>query len=103
MTLDTLLKEYSGLLSRMKARDSNEKLNNICNENFKKELKKMYKDYLFEIVAGDGEGEWIFCEAVSKEDAINILVYNYGFFEEELKYLDEYSVEEAEMMGYDTY
>lgn len=103
MNFDTLLKEYSGLLSRMKARDTNEKLNNICNENFKKGLKKMYKDYLFEIIAGDGEGEEILCEAVSKEDAINILVYNYGFFEGELKYLGEYTVEEGEIMGIDTY
>lgn len=63
----------------------------------------MYKDYLFEIIAGDGEGEKIFCEAVSKEDAINILVYNYGFFEGDLKYLGEYTVEEGEIMGIDTY
>lgn len=103
MDFDTLLKEYSGLLSRMKARDSNEKLNNICNENFKKELKKMYKDYLFEIVAGDGEGEEILCEAISKEDAINILVYNYGFFEGDLKFLGEFTIEEGEIMGIDTY
>lgn len=64
---------------------------------------KMYKDYLFEIIAGDGEGEEILCEAVSKEDAINILVYNYGFFEGDLKFLGEFTIEEGEIMGIDTY
>lgn len=32
------LKENSGLLSRMKERDGNEKLNKICLENYKKDL-----------------------------------------------------------------
>lgn len=36
--LEKLLKENSGLLSRMKERDGNEKLNEICQEIFKKEL-----------------------------------------------------------------
>ena len=36
--LERLLKENSGLLSRMKERDSDEKLNKICEEIFKKEL-----------------------------------------------------------------
>ena len=39
--LEELLKEYSGLLSRMKARDGNDKLNKICLEEYKKELKKV--------------------------------------------------------------
>lgn len=34
------LKENSGLLSRMKERDGNEKLNKICLENYKKDLTK---------------------------------------------------------------
>ena len=38
--LEKLLKENSGLLSRMKKRDGNEKLNEICEEIFKKELTK---------------------------------------------------------------
>ena len=63
----------------------------------------MYKDYLFKIIAGDVEGEEILCKAVSQEDAINILVYNYGFFEGDLKYLGDYTVEEDEMMGIDTF
>lgn len=37
---ESLLKEYSGMLSRMKTRDSNEELNKICLEEFKKDLKK---------------------------------------------------------------
>lgn len=36
--LERLLKENSGLLSRMKVRDGNDKLNKFCEEIFKKEL-----------------------------------------------------------------
>ena len=36
--LEKLLKENSGLLSRMKERDGNEKLNKICEEIFKRDL-----------------------------------------------------------------
>ena len=39
-TLEKLLKENSGLLSRMKERDGNEKLNKVCLESWKKELTK---------------------------------------------------------------
>lgn len=39
---ESLLKEYSGMLSRMKIRDDNEELNKICSEEFKKDLKKKY-------------------------------------------------------------
>ena len=38
--LERLLKENSGLLSRMKERDGNEKLNKICEEIFKKDFFK---------------------------------------------------------------
>ena len=37
---ESLLEEYSGMLSRMKMRDGNEELNKICLEEFKKDLKK---------------------------------------------------------------
>lgn len=37
---ENLLKEYSGMLSRMKVRDGNEELNKICLEEFKKDLEK---------------------------------------------------------------
>ena len=40
MELKKRLKENSGLLSRMKERDGNEKLNKICLENYKKDLTK---------------------------------------------------------------
>lgn len=38
MELKRILKENSGLLSRMKERDKNKKLNKICLENYKKDL-----------------------------------------------------------------
>ena len=41
--LEKLLKENSGLLSRMKERDGNEKLNKICEEIFKKDLINSHK------------------------------------------------------------
>ena len=41
--LEKLLKENSGLLSRMKERDGNEKLNKICKEIFKKDLINSHK------------------------------------------------------------
>lgn len=36
--LEILLKEYSGLLSRMKERDGNENLNQICLDEYAKSL-----------------------------------------------------------------
>ena len=41
MELKKLLKENSGLLSRMKERDGNKKLNKICLESYKKGLNKI--------------------------------------------------------------
>lgn len=38
--LEILLKEYSGLLSRMKARDSNKELDKLLTELYKQELLK---------------------------------------------------------------
>ena len=63
----------------------------------------MYKDYLFEITKGFNEGEEILCEAKSYKDAMNILLFNYGFMADELEFLGEYTVEEGEAMGLDTY
>lgn len=40
MEIKRILKENSGLLSRMKERDENKKLNKICLENYKKDLTK---------------------------------------------------------------
>lgn len=41
--LERLLKENSGLLSRIKERDGNEKLNKVCEEIFKKDLTDSHK------------------------------------------------------------
>lgn len=40
---DLLLKSFSGQLSRMKARDGNEELNKVCEENFRKDLTNSLK------------------------------------------------------------
>ena len=47
--LEKLLKENSGLLSRMKERDGNEKLNKICEEIFKKDLTNSHKQFIIKI------------------------------------------------------
>ena len=47
--LERLLKENSGLLSRMKERDGNEKLNKICEEIFKKDLTNFQKQSIIQI------------------------------------------------------
>lgn len=61
-------------------------------------------DYLFVgTEESDFEGEEILCEAVSLEDAWNILMYNYGFEREELRFIEKMSVEDGEMLGLDTY
>ena len=65
----------------------------------------MWKGYLFEFVDEDSEncGELFFVELfdVEEKDAIK---YALDLFpDEELTFLGEYSVEEAEELGYDTY
>ena len=47
--LEKLLKEFSGLLSRMKERDGNEKLNKICEEIFKKDLTNSHKQSIIKV------------------------------------------------------
>ena len=47
--LEKLLKENSGLLSRMKERDGNDKLNEICEEIFKKELTNSHKQSIIQL------------------------------------------------------
>ena len=47
--LERLLKENSGLLSRMKERDGNEKLNKICEEIFKKDLTNSHKQFIMQV------------------------------------------------------
>jgi hypothetical protein len=60
------------------------------------------KDYLFEIVdeESDACGEQFFVECYNLETAWEIVQEN---FCEEVQYLGEYSVAEAEMWGLDTY
>ena len=48
-------------------------------------------------------GDEILCEANSLEDAYDIMYGYYEFKEEELKYVEEMSVEEGEWLGLDTY
>lgn len=62
---------------------------------------KFMKNYLFEIVDGDYEGEEFFVQANDKAEAVKIAkdVSN----GEKVRYYGVYSDEEAEMMGYDTY
>lgn len=65
----------------------------------------MWKDYLFEFVSEDSDncGEQFFVELfdVTEEDAIK---YALDLFpDEELAYCGEYSVKEAEEIGFDTY
>lgn len=62
---------------------------------------KFMKNYLFEIIDGDYEGEEFFVQANDKAEAIKIAkdVSN----GEKVRYYGVYSDEEAERMGYDTY
>ena len=60
-------------------------------------------DYAFELTEeSENEGEVIFCETTSLKEAWNRL-FEAGFEREELRYVGKYSVEEAEILGYDTY
>lgn len=60
-------------------------------------------DYLFEIVSEDSDccGEEFFVECDTEAEAWQIAEAN--FPNEELRYWGKYSIEEAEMMGLDTY
>jgi len=64
----------------------------------------MKRDYLFVFTEeSDRAGDEILCEANSLEDAYDIMYGYYEFTEEELKYVEEMSVEEGEWLGLDTY
>lgn len=56
------------------------------------------KTFLIEI-----DGEEAFVEANSKADAINKLIYTYGFSEDEIIIYHEVDEDYADMMGLDTY
>lgn len=61
-------------------------------------LKRM-RDYLF---MDDDSGEQFFVECFSLREAWDIIHENFDDCAS-IEYIDEYSVEEAEILGYDTY
>ena len=66
------------------------------------------KDYLFEIVDEDSElcGEQFFVECDSWEEAWQVVIDNFGkdaMLYHKIEGIGEYSLEEAEILGYDTY
>lgn len=64
----------------------------------------MMKDFLFELTEdSENEGELILCEEESLDAAWRRLVVDNGFEYKELRFIEEMSVEEGEMLGYDTY
>lgn len=62
---------------------------------------KFMKNYLFEIVSGDYEGEEFFVQANNKSEAVKIA--HDVAVDDKIRFLGIYTDEEAEMMGYDTY
>jgi hypothetical protein len=62
---------------------------------------KFMKNYLFEIMNGEYEGEMFFVQANNREEADEIL--GKYFWGETVKCRGIYTDEEAERMGYDTY
>ena len=61
------------------------------------------RDYLFQIIEGEGEGEQFFVECDSLAEAWRILTEENDFDESVLEYVCEYSPAIAEAMGLDTY
>lgn len=59
------------------------------------------KNYLFEIMSGDYEGEEFFVQANNKSEALAIA--HDVARSDKIRCLGIYADEEAEMMGYDTY
>jgi len=59
------------------------------------------KNYLFEIVSGDYEGEEFFVQANDRSEAFTIA--HDVAVDDKIRFLGIYTDEEAEMMGYDTY
>ena len=62
---------------------------------------KFMKNYLFEIVSGDYEGEEFFVQANNKAEAVKIA--HDVAVDDKIRFLGIYTDEEAEIMGYDTY
>lgn len=62
---------------------------------------KFMKNYLFEIVSGDYEGEMFFAQANNKSEAFQIAHDVAG--KEKIRCYGVYDDEYAESLGYDTY
>lgn len=63
----------------------------------------MLYDFLFELTEySDNEGEQILVECNTLDRAWEVLRQN-GFTDDEVKFIDRLSVEEGEMLYYDTY
>lgn len=61
-------------------------------------------DFLFELTEySENEGELILCEEPTLEDAWNTLLFKYHFEPDELRFIERLTIEEGEMLGYDTY
>ena len=58
-----------------------------------------FKDFLFE---DNDSGEQFFVETWSLNEAWRIALENFGE-DADIDFIDEYTVEEAEILGYDTY
>ena len=59
------------------------------------------KNYLFEIVSGDYEGEEFFVQANDKAEAFAIA--HDVAVDDKIRFLGIYTDEEADVLGYDTY
>lgn len=59
-------------------------------------------DYLFEFISGDNEGEQIFVECSNAMNPWDILA-EYGWDNSDLNFVNVYTPDEAEILGYDTY
>ena len=63
----------------------------------------MLYDFLFELTEfSNNEGEQILVECETLGGAREILRHN-GFHDDEVMFIDRMSMEEGEMLGYDTY
>lgn len=64
----------------------------------------MMYDYLFVLTEySENEGELLLVETTSIGEAYRLLIQTHGFRGEELSFVRRMSVEEGEMLGYDTY
>ena len=60
-------------------------------------------DFLFELICGDHEGEFVLCEAENLDAAYSCLVFEHGFEYEELRFVKKMETWEGELLGLDTY